>query len=264
MRKSTPYQLALFMASVATAADTSTCAIDCFQGLITNGPPAQCKEATNYLCFCTMPAPQDNFMQCVDKTCSSEKDTATAWAGELCAKLGKPIDLGTPQDPPKTDATTAVDVPATSVSEIAKPSTEAGKATESKSIESKTTEEAAPTTTAAAETTEPKADRTPTTETSQAPSETTAVGAISNSTMTSIGKPKDTTKSDASGDAAETTSDKSTGDKPVVTLTGTANSASATASESSSAENDSNAASSIVTSGLFTSVGIAVALWQLL
>ncbi|KAF5665696.1 hypothetical protein FHETE_6549 [Fusarium heterosporum] len=259
MRKSTPYQLALLMASVATAADTSTCAIDCFQVLITNGPPAQCKEATNYLCFCTMPALQDNFMQCVDKTCSSEKDTATAWAGELCAKLGKPIDLGTPQDPPKTDATTAVDIPATSASDVVKPTTEAGKVTESK-----TTKEAAPTTTAAVETTEPKADKTPTTETSQVPSETTAVGTISNSTMTSISKPKDTTKSVASGDAAEATADKTTGDEPVVTLTGTADSATATASESSSAQNDSNAADSIVTPGLFTSVAIAVALWQLL
>ncbi|KAM0354328.1 hypothetical protein ACHAPU_001372 [Fusarium lateritium] len=256
MRKSTPYQLALFMASVATAADTSTCAIDCFQGLITNGPPAQCKEATNYLCFCTMPALQDNFMQCVDKTCSSEKDTATAWAGNLCAKLGKPIDLGTPQDPPKTDATTAVDAPATSASEVVKPTTEVGKVTESK-----TTEEAAPTTTAAVEATEPKADKTTSAETSQVPSETTTVGTISNSTMTSISKPEETTKSDASSEA---TADKTTGDKPVVTLTGTADSATATASESSSAQNDTNAANSIVTPGLLTSVGIAVALWQLL
>lgn len=100
MRKPTAAKLALLMASVATAAE-STCAvcawfsntpsmlterqIDCFQGLITNGPPADCKEATNYLCFCTMPTLQDNFSKCADKSCADEKGGAMSWANELCA-----------------------------------------------------------------------------------------------------------------------------------------------------------------------------------
>lgn len=59
--------------------------IDCFQGLITDGPPVGCKEATNYLCFCTMPTLQSNFVQCADKTCVDEKAGAMAWANELCS-----------------------------------------------------------------------------------------------------------------------------------------------------------------------------------
>ncbi|KAM0205471.1 hypothetical protein ACHAPA_009669 [Fusarium lateritium] len=264
MRQSTPYQLVFLMASVATAAETSTCAIDCFQGFIANTPPAQCKEATNYLCFCTMPTLQNEFMQCVDKTCASEKGAATSWADELCSKLGKPIDLGTPEAPPKTDATTIVSAPATSASDEVKPTTEAGTVSESK----KTTEDAAQTTTAATEKTEPKADKTPTDQTPGLPSVTTSIETSSNSTMTSISKPKDTTKSDASeksdasGDAAEATTDK-TADESVVTLTGTADSATASASETASAD-DSNAADFIAASGSFVAIGLAVVFWQLL
>ncbi|CAJ0550967.1 Ff.00g108970.m01.CDS01 [Fusarium sp. VM40] len=264
MRKSTPYQLAFLMASVATAAETSTCAIDCFQGFIANTPPAQCKEATNYLCFCTMPTLQDEFMQCVDKTCASEKGAATSWAGELCSKLGKPIDLGTPEAPPKTDATTAVSAPVTSTSDEVKPTTEAGTVSEPK----KTTEDAAQNTTAATEKTEPKADKTPTDQTPALPSETTAIETSSNSTMTSISKPRETTKSDASEksdasrDAAKATADETTGDS-VVTLTGTADTATASASETAAAD-DSNAADFIAAPGTLVAVGFAVALWQLL
>ncbi|KAH7254208.1 uncharacterized protein BKA55DRAFT_689708 [Fusarium redolens] len=245
MRKPTSIQLVFFMASVATAADP-TCAIDCFQGLITNGPPAGCKEATNYLCFCTMPTLQDNFVQCADKTCVDEKDGAMAWANELCAKLGKPIGLGGSEGSPKTDETTTVNVPPTSASGEVKPTTEAGKTTD-----------AVPTT-ATEDKTESKVEETSSDKTSEVPSEPSVGETTATSIKTTVSKPKETNVSGASGSAAEATADQPTDDS-VVTITGTADTATATPSPT----DDSNLANS-AGPNFYAAVGVAAAFWQLL
>ncbi|KAF5654093.1 hypothetical protein F25303_1736 [Fusarium sp. NRRL 25303] len=243
MKRSTSIHLALFMASVAIAAD-STCAIDCFQGLITNGPPAGCKEATNYLCFCTMPTLQDNFVQCADKTCANEKAGAMAWANELCGKLGKPIDLGGSGGSPKTDETTAVDAPTSSASNEVKPTTEAGKITDE-----------VPTTTTEAKT-ESEVEETSSDKTSEATSESSAGETTATSIKTTVSKPKET--NDTSGSAAEATADQ-TSDDSVVTVTGTADTATATPSPT----DGSNVANS-AGPNLYAAVGVAAAFWQLL
>ncbi|KAH7198444.1 uncharacterized protein B0J16DRAFT_330369 [Fusarium flagelliforme] len=253
MRKPTAAQLALLMASVARAAE-STCAIDCFQGLITNGPPEGCKEATNYMCFCTMPTLQENFSKCADTSCSKEKDAAMGWANDLCAKLGKPIDLGSGGDAPKTDATTAVDAPATTVSE-AKPTTEA----------EKTTTEAAQTTSTDAEKTESKVEETSEVETSDsetsAPPETSEVPEASETsgetsetctTETTMTKTETTFASEAT--AATTDNNGSVG-----TVTGSGEAA--TASASSNADVN---AGSITAPDFFAAAGVVAAVWQLL
>ncbi|EMT66143.1 hypothetical protein NOF04DRAFT_21685 [Fusarium oxysporum II5] len=243
MKKPTSVQLVLFMASVATAAD-STCAIDCFQGLITNGPPAGCKEATNYLCFCTMPTLQGNFVQCADKTCADGKDGAMAWANELCGKLGKPIDLGGSGGSPKTDETTVVNVPTTSAGGEVKPTTEA----------EKTTDEV-PTTTTEAKT-ESKVEEPSSDKTSEVTSESSAGETTASSVKTTVSKPKET--NDASGSAAEATADQ-TSDDSVVTITGTADTATATPSPT----DGSNVANS-AGPNFYAAVGVAAAFWQLL
>ncbi|KAF4340706.1 hypothetical protein FBEOM_5364 [Fusarium beomiforme] len=245
MRKPTSIELVLLMASVARATD-STCAIDCFQGLITNGPPAGCKEATNYLCFCTMPTLQNNWVQCTDKTCTSEKDGAVAWANELCSKLGKPIDLGGSEGSPTSDKTTAVDVPATSTSGEVKPTTEAGKTT------------AAVQTTATEVKTQSKVEETTGDKTSDVPSGTSAAGTPTTSIKTTVSQPNETTKSAASGSAAEASADQTTDDS-VVTITGSADPSTATPSPA----DGSNAADSVGAS-FYAAVGVAAALWQLL
>ncbi|KAF5633657.1 uncharacterized protein FTJAE_7082 [Fusarium tjaetaba] len=243
MRIPTSIHLALFMASVATAAD-STCAIDCFQGLITNGPPAGCKEATNYLCFCTMPTLQDNFVQCADKTCADKKDEAMTWANELCSKLGKPIDLGGSGGSPKTDETTAVDARTTSASGEVNPTTEAGKTTD-----------AVPTTTTEAKT-ESKVEETSSDNTAEVTSESSAVETTATSIKTTVSKPKGTT--DASGSAAEATADQ-TSDDSVVTITGTADTATAAPSPT-----DGSNVANYAGPTFYAAVGVAAALWQLL
>ncbi|KAJ4014080.1 hypothetical protein NW752_005798 [Fusarium irregulare] len=246
MRKPTAAQLALLMASVARAAE-STCAIDCFQGLITNGPPEGCKEATNYMCFCTMPTLQENFSKCADTSCSKEKDAAMGWANDLCAKLGKPIDLGSGDDAPKTDATTVADAPATTATE-AKPTTEA----------EKTTTEAAQTTATDAEKTDSKSEETSEVETSDVktsvPSETSEGSEASETctTETTMTKTETTLVSEAT--AATTDNDGSVG-----TVTGSGDAA--TASASSDAEVN---AGSIASPDFFAAAGIVAALWQLL
>ncbi|KAF5631732.1 hypothetical protein F52700_6654 [Fusarium sp. NRRL 52700] len=242
MRRPTSIHLVLSMASVAIAAD-STCAIDCFQGLITNGPPAGCKEATNYLCFCTMPTLQDNFVQCADKTCADEKAGAMAWANELCEKLGKPIDLGGSGGNPKTDETTAV-VPTTSPSGEVKPTTEAGKTTDE-----------APTATTEAKS-ESKVEETSSDKTSEVTSESSADETTATSIKTTVSKPEETTN--ASGSAAEATADQ-TSDDSVVTITGSADTATATPSPT----DGSNVANS-AGPNFYAAVGVAAAFWQLL
>ncbi|RBR25329.1 uncharacterized protein FIESC28_01938 [Fusarium coffeatum] len=252
MRKPTAAQLALLMASVARAAE-STCAIDCFQGLITNGPPEGCREATNYMCFCTMPTLQENFSKCADTSCSKEKDAAMGWANDLCAKLGKPIDLGSGGDAPKTDATTAVDAPATTASEV-KPTTEA----------EKPTTEAAQTTATGAVKTDSKVEESEVetsdvktsvpSETSEAPeaSETSGETSETCTTETTMTKTETTLISEAT--AATTDSNGSVG-----TVTGSGEAA--TASASSDADVN---AGSIAGPDFFAAAGIVAAVWQLL
>ncbi|KAF5983172.1 hypothetical protein FBULB1_3961 [Fusarium bulbicola] len=243
MRRPTSIHLVLFMASVVTAAD-STCAIDCFQGLITNGPPAGCKEATNYLCFCTMPTLQDNFVQCADKTCADGKDGAMTWANELCSKLGKPIDLGGSEGSPKTNETTAVDALTTSANGEMKPTTEAGKTTDE-----------VPTTTTEVKT-ESKIAETSRDKTSEVTSESSVGETTPTSIKTIVGKPKET--NDASGSAAEATADQTSHDS-VVTITGTADTATTTPSPT----DGSNIANS-AGPNFYAAVGVAAAFWQLL
>ncbi|KAG5797102.1 hypothetical protein H9Q69_003857 [Fusarium xylarioides] len=243
MRSLTSIHLALFMASVAIAAE-STCAIDCFQGLITNGPPAGCKEATNYLCFCTMPTLQDNFVQCADKNCADDKNGAMTWANDLCAKLGKPIDLGGSEGSPKSDETTVVNVPTTSASDEVKPTTEAGKTTDK-----------VPTTTTELKT-ESKVEETSSVKTSEVASEPSAGETTVTSIKTTVSKAKE--MSDASGSAAEATADQ-TSDDSVVTITGTADTATATPSPT----DGSNVANS-ASPNFYAAFGVAAAFWQLL
>ncbi|KAL9572584.1 hypothetical protein ACKAV7_003417 [Fusarium commune] len=245
MRRPTSIHLVLFMASVATAAD-ATCAIDCFQGLITNGPPAGCKEATNYLCFCTMPTLQSNFVQCADKTCADDKDGAMTWANELCSKLGKPIDLGGSEGSPKTDETTAINVPTTNASGEVKPTTEAGKTTD-----------VVPTTATEAKT-ESKIEETSSDKTSEVPSESSAGETTETSIKTTVSKPKETTESSPSGNAAEATADQTTDDS-VVTITGTADTATATPSPT-----DGSNVANLAGPNFYAAVGVAAAFWQLL
>ncbi|KAF4964326.1 hypothetical protein FSARC_7732 [Fusarium sarcochroum] len=256
MKTSAAAQLALFTAS-AMAAGSSTCAIDCFQGLITNGPPMQCKEATNYLCFCTMPTLQDGFVQCVNKDCGDEKDAAIGWANDLCKKLGHPIDLDTPEGSPKTDETTDSNAPPTSTSNKAKETTEAQKAS---------TTEAAQTTTTEPDHTASKTQNSSDDETSEQLSETTAIeltSAAANSTSSiaknTASKPKETAESQGSDSAEETTAERvqPTGDS-VATFTGSAT------PSSTSGSDDSNVGNFVAAPDFLVAAGAAAAVWQLL
>ncbi|RGP65738.1 hypothetical protein FSPOR_6999 [Fusarium sporotrichioides] len=245
MRKPTAAQLALLMASVATAAETeTTCAIDCFQGLITNGPPADCKEATNYLCFCTMPTLQENFSKCADTTCGGDTSAAMTWANDLCAKLGKPVDLGPGEGATKTDATTvdattAVDAPASTADEIK----------QTTAVET-TIQDAAQTTATEAEKTDSKAEETTIqTSVSSQISEETSETCTTETTMTK------TETTFAKATTTEGTAVSTDGDGSVGTITGSGE----TATASSDAEIN---AGSITTPGFLGIVGVVAALWQ--
>ncbi|GKU08216.1 hypothetical protein FLAG1_10987 [Fusarium langsethiae] len=238
MRKPTAAQLALLMASVATAAET-TCAIDCFQGLITNGPPADCKEATNYLCFCTMPALQENFSKCADTTCGGDTSAAMTWANDLCAKLGKPVDLGPGEGATKTDATTAVDAPASTADEIK----------QTTAVET-TIPDAVQTTATEAEKTDSKAEETIIqTSVSSQISEDTSETCTTETTMTK------TETTFAKATTTEGTAVSTDGDGSVGTITGSGE----TATASSDAEIN---AGSITSPGFLGIVGVVAALWQ--
>ncbi|KAM0352068.1 hypothetical protein ACHAPZ_000783 [Fusarium culmorum] len=248
MRKPTAAQLALLMASVATAADT-TCAIDCFQGLITNGPPADCKEATNYLCFCTMPTLQENFLKCADTSCGKDTSAALTWANELCAKLGKPIDLGPGDGAPKTDATTAID--ATTAVEAPASTTDETKQTTTAET---TVPEAVQTTATEAEKTDSKAEETSIetsvpSGTSQETSQDTPETCTTETTMT---KTETTFAKATTTEGASVTTDE---DGSVGIVTGSGE----TATSSSDAEVN---AGSITTPGLLAVAGVLAALWQ--
>ncbi|KAF9776263.1 hypothetical protein IL306_005583 [Fusarium sp. DS 682] len=193
-----------------------------------------------------MPTLQNNWVQCTDKSCASEKDGAMAWANELCSKLGKPIDLGGSDGSPTTGKTTAVDVPTTSASGEVKPTTEAGKTTD-----------AAPTTATEAKT-ESKVEETSSGKTSEVATVTSAVETTATSIKTTVSKPKETTESDASGSAAEATADQTTDDS-VVTITGSADPSTATPSPT----DDSNVANS-AGPNFYAAIGVVAALWQLL
>ncbi|GKU20361.1 unnamed protein product [Fusarium langsethiae] len=238
MRKPTAAQLALLMASVATAAET-TCAIDCFQGLITNGPPADCKEATNCLCFCTMPALQENFSKCADTTCGGDTSAAMTWANDLCAKLGKPVDLGPGEGATKTDATTAVDAPASTADEIK----------QTTAVET-TIPDAVQTTATEAEKTDSKAEETIIqTSVSSQISEDTSETCTTETTMTK------TETTFAKATTTEGTAVSTDGDGSVGTITGSGE----TATASSDAEIN---AGSITSPGFLGIVGVVAALWQ--
>ncbi|OBS28207.1 hypothetical protein FPOA_02148 [Fusarium poae] len=226
------------MASVATAAET-TCAIDCFQGLITNGPPADCKEATNYLCFCTMPTLQENFSKCADTSCGDDKSAAITWANDLCAKLGKPVDLGPGEGAPKTDATTAVDAPASTAKET----------THTTQAET-TIPDAAQTTATEAEKTDSKSkensiETSVLSETSEETSETCTTETTMTKTETTFAK-----ATTAEGTAVTTDENGSIG-----TVTGSGE----TATASSDAETN---AGSIQNPGFLGIAGVVAALWQ--
>ncbi|KAL6920965.1 hypothetical protein ACHAPO_009470 [Fusarium lateritium] len=243
MRKPTAAQLVLLMASVATAAET-TCAIDCFQGLITNGPPADCKEATNYLCFCTMPTLQENFSKCTDTSCGEDKSAAITWANDLCAKLGKPVDLGPGEDAPKTDPTTAVGA----TTDVDAPASTAEKTKQTTQAET-TIPDAAQTTASEVEKTDSRTGETsietPSTPETQETSETCTTETTMTKTETTFAK----------ATTAEETTVTADEDGSIGTVTGSGEAATA------SSDSEINAGS-IMTPGFLGIAGIVAALWQ--
>ncbi|CEI65986.1 hypothetical protein FVEN_g4602 [Fusarium venenatum] len=243
MRKPNAAQLALLMASVATAAET-TCAIDCFQGLITNGPPADCKEATNYLCFCTMPTLQENFSKCADTSCGEDKSAAMTWANDLCAKLGKPVDLGPGEDAPTTDATTAVGV----TTAVDAPASTAEETKQTSQAET-TVPDAAQTTVTEAEKTDSKAKETSIETALPTKTSETSETCTTETTMTK------TETTFAKATTAEGTAITTDEDGPVGTATGSGE----TATASSDAEIN---AGSIMAPGFLGIAGVVAALWQ--
>ncbi|KAF7562825.1 hypothetical protein G7046_g1324 [Stylonectria norvegica] len=113
MKTSTSFQLAaagiLSLASMV-AADIPACAIDCFQGVITDHPPLECKEADMYHCFCKDPfGPplQEYYLECARSDCGSSTDAQNAiqFGVDLCSELGFPITI--PIDQPTSPATTS-------------------------------------------------------------------------------------------------------------------------------------------------------------
>lgn len=82
----------LSMASMALA--IPQCAISCFQKVVTEHPPLDCKEKDMYHCFCKMPSLQNYFYQCAtgggcpDAASGQE---AIGFGVNLCSELGLPI-----------------------------------------------------------------------------------------------------------------------------------------------------------------------------
>ncbi|KAK7402712.1 hypothetical protein QQX98_011534 [Neonectria punicea] len=143
MKTFTSIQLAavgvLSLASLATA--IPACAIDCFQGVITEHPPMDCKLDTMYLCFCAMPSLQGYFVECARSDCKSSADAkeAISFGVDLCDGLGYTVVV-----PPES-------APSTTKAEVTE--TTAAAATTSAVAVEETTKAAEETTAAAEETT---------------------------------------------------------------------------------------------------------------
>ena len=93
MKTSTSIRLAvagvISLASMAQA--QSVCAINCFQGVITDHPPLDCTEENMYLCFCKRSNLQNWFAECIWDECGSQSEAAIAFGVNLCA--GEYIEL---------------------------------------------------------------------------------------------------------------------------------------------------------------------------
>ncbi|KAM5359158.1 hypothetical protein ACJZ2D_014697 [Fusarium nematophilum] len=163
MKTSTSLRLAaaagvVSLASLAQA--QSVCAINCFQGVITDHPPLDCKEENMYLCFCKAQDLQNYFLECVWDTCGDKADDAISFGVNLCAEYG--IDIDVP-DRPEPEPTTAEETQAeetqaeeTQAEETQAEETQAEEtqAEETKAEETQAQETQAAETTAAAEETE--------------------------------------------------------------------------------------------------------------
>ncbi|KAM5356644.1 hypothetical protein ACJ41O_003290 [Fusarium nematophilum] len=231
MKTSTFAQLALAMASVATAA-IPKCSIECFQGVITDHPPMDCKEANMYLCFCKMPSLQWYYVECAKSDCGTNSEEAISFGTNLCDELGFPIDTDSLEEPPKTQEHTLTDAfpSATTTKDAEEATTTAEETTEASAVE---------TTAAASETATTEAEETTEAETETAEGTETA----------------------EETDAAETTAEETT-----AAPSGTVSSTDATtdaASTPAPTEVD-NGASSGSVSGLVAAAGVAIAVFRLL
>ncbi|KAJ3535186.1 hypothetical protein NM208_g7234 [Fusarium decemcellulare] len=155
MKASTYTQLAaagiLSIASVAIGTDPPKCAIDCFQSLITQLPPADCNEATTYKCFCRMPSMQSSFFDCAKPKCGNDYDEATSFAANLCDEVGIPIETDTPS---KTEDATTNPVPTSTSDGAEKETSKDGSGTTTEQAETTTEAVEESSSTAAGETTE--------------------------------------------------------------------------------------------------------------
>ncbi|KAF4985411.1 hypothetical protein FDECE_16575 [Fusarium decemcellulare] len=237
MKTSTYIQLAAASAlSIASATNTEP------PNLITQLPPADCKEATTYKCFCRMPSMQSSFFGCAKPKCGDDYDEATSFAADLCDEVGIPIETDTP---PKTEDATTDSLP-TSTSDGAEKET-------SKADAGTTTEQAETTTEAVGESS------------SAAVGETTEVSTANNATLTKTeSKPDETNAPGETDTAGDTKIDTTAGQTTAAPSGASTPSGSTDGAASTPTSADGNGASTESVSGMLMAAGMAAALLQLL
>ncbi|KAF4471106.1 hypothetical protein FALBO_1973 [Fusarium albosuccineum] len=248
MKTSTYIQLAAAgVLSIASATNTEPpkCAIDCFQSLITQLPPADCNEATTYKCFCRMPSMQSSFFGCAKPKCGDNYDEATSFAADLCDEVGIPIETDKLTEPPKTEGATTNPIP-TSTSDGAEKET-------SKADAGTTTEQPETTTKAVGESSSATAG------------ETTEVSTANNATLTQTESKPDETSAPGETDTAGDTKVETTAGQTTAAPSGASTpSGSTDGAASTPTSADGNGASTESVSGLLMAAGMAAALLQLL
>ncbi|KAJ4191874.1 hypothetical protein NW767_010781 [Fusarium falciforme] len=181
MKTSTSIRLAaagvIGLASMAQA--QSVCAINCFQGVITDHPPLDCTEENMYLCFCKRSNLQNWFAECIWDECGSQSEAAIAFGVNLCADYG--ITITPPTKPEEQPTTTKAETQPTSTKAEEQP--EETQAEETEAEETKPAEETKATTAVA------PAETSAETEKPAAPKPTTVVVKPSHADNTTVVSP---------------------------------------------------------------------------
>ncbi|KAM0420983.1 hypothetical protein ACHAPT_011226 [Fusarium lateritium] len=244
MKTSTSIRLAaagvIGLASMAQA--QSVCAIGCFQGVITDHPPLDCKEENMYLCFCKGADLQNWFAECIYKDCDDKAEEAVAFGVNLCADYGITI---TPPPRPETKPTTKAEEP--------KPTTKA--------------EENKPTSKVEEEPEETQAETKPTTKVEETkPEETKAEETQAEETEAEETQPAEETKAATSAPAEETSAEteKPAAPKPTTVVSKPSHADNTTVVTATNPPTIVNMGASNAASGVLAVAGLAVAAFQLL
>ncbi|WAO95934.1 CFEM domain-containing protein [Fusarium falciforme] len=239
MKTSTSIRLAaagvIGLASMAQA--QSVCAINCFQGVITDHPPLDCTEENMYLCFCKRSNLQNWFAECIWDECGSQSEAAIAFGVNLCADYG--ITITPPTKPEEQPTTTKAEPKPTTQAEEEPEETQAEEEPES------TRAETQPTSTKAEE----------------QPEETQAEETEAEET-----KPAEETKATTAAAPAETSAEteKPAAPKPTTVVVKPSHADNTTVVSPTNPPTVVNMGASNAASGILAAAGLAVAAFQLL